>query len=268
MPTVWPPLSGGTVSTAELIVAAGVGARVAAAPMAGLWSCFPGTTWRIRLALVLGLSIVALPAARAAAPAPTGNPLLIVAAEAVVGLGLGAAVAAALAAAAWAGGLLGSVSGLSWADEFGGEPGGDAAADVGGMARLAWWLAASGFLAAGGHLAIVAGVIDGLRTLPVGTVLETAAPRLVPLAAQLPALALALALSLAIPALVAVITFHVVAAICLRTVRFAPGQGLLQAAAALVLLAAVILGGDAWIGGAGRSIEPLVRETLATPAVH
>lgn len=255
-------------STAELIVVAGVCARVAAATAAGLWSCYPGLTWRIRLALVVALATVALPAARAAAPAPVGNPLVIVAAEAVVGLGLGAAVAAALAAAAWSGSLLGSVSGLAWADEFGGDPGGEAAADAGGMARLAWWLAAGGFLAAGGPLAIVGGLVDGLRTLPVGTALETTAVNLVPLATRLPALALALALSLAIPALVAVVTFHVVAAICLRTVRFAPGQGLLQAAAAVVLLAAVILGGDAWIGGAGRSIEPLVRDALATPAAR
>jgi hypothetical protein len=45
-----------------------------------------------------------------------------------------------------------------------------------------------------------------------------------------------------------------------RTVQFDPGQGILQAAASLVLLAAVCIGTDSWIGGFAAVVEaPLER---------
>ena len=73
--------------------------------------------------------------------------------------------------------------------------------------------------------------------------------------------AVAVALTLAaVPALAAVLAFHLVAAICVRTVQFDPGQGILQAAASLVLLAAVCIGTDSWIGGFAAVVEaPLER---------
>jgi len=52
-----------------------------------------------------------------------------------------------------------------------------------------------------------------------------------------------------VPGLVAVLCFHLTAAICIRAVPFSPGPGLLQACAALVLLAAISLGADAWSSG-------------------
>ncbi|MFM9194382.1 MAG: flagellar biosynthetic protein FliR [Planctomycetia bacterium] len=49
---------------------------------------------------------------------PIGPLLPVLAGEVLVGFAMGIAAAAVLAAAGWAGGILGSVSGLSWADDF------------------------------------------------------------------------------------------------------------------------------------------------------
>ena len=51
------------------------------------------------------------------------------------------------------------------------------------------------------------------------------------------------------------IAFHLTTAICPRAVPFAPGSGLLQALAAVVLLGAVYVGADAWAGGFGSLIQ-------------
>ena len=59
---------------------------------------------------------------------------------------------------------------------------------------------------------------------------------------------------LAVPALAAVLAFHLATAVCLRTIPFTPGPGLLQALASLVLLAAVYLGAEAWSDGFGRMV--------------
>jgi type III secretory pathway component EscT len=142
------------------------------------------------------------------------------------------------------------VAGLSWADDF--DPEGDAQAA--GMARLCRWLALGGFLGAGGHLAVVAGILDGVRTLPIGAATPadgTFAAGIAAAVTTLPDAALALAVSLALPAITAVLVFHLASTVCLRTIRFAPGQGMLQTLAALVLLGAVALGAETWAGGFG-----------------
>ena len=73
-----------------------------------------------------------------------------------------------VAAAGWAGTILGSVSGLSWADDF--DPGsGEATAGIG---RLAWWVGVAAFVAAGGQLVVIAGLLDSLHAMPVGAVLR------------------------------------------------------------------------------------------------
>ncbi|NCY03030.1 MAG: hypothetical protein EBX36_09015, partial [Planctomycetia bacterium] len=169
---------------------------------------------------------------RRAAP-PALVPLLV--GEAVVGLGLGLAAALAFAAAAWAGGILGAVSGMDGSAEI--AP--DAPAGEGGAARLAAWLGMAGFLLAGGHLAIVAGLVDSVSRLPVGTLAATGGHGLADLVATLPTAALNLSLSLAAPALAAVLAFQLAAAVSLRAVRCTAGPGLVQAAVSLVLLAAV-----------------------------
>jgi flagellar biosynthetic protein FliR len=235
---------------ADPLIAAGVCARVGVAVAVGTLPVFPGIPLQVRAALAVLLAVVAVPIAAAARAESLPPVPLLLAGEAIVGLGLGLAVALVLAAAAWAGTLLGSVAGLSWADDF--DPEGDAQAA--GMGRLAWWLGLAGFLAAGGHLAVVAGIVDSVRIVPIGAAIpgsEAFAAGLARLVTALPASAVSLALALATPALTAVVAFHLAIAVCLRTIRFAPGQGLLQTLASLVLLGAVVLGAENWCGGFG-----------------
>ena len=242
-----------------VLVAAGVLARVLGI-LGGAAAVLPEVSLRIRVALAVAIAAVTLPLALAAArldPAPSGatggGAMLLIAGEAAVGLGLGAALAAVASAGGWAGGLLGSVAGLSWADDF--DP--DGGSHSAGIARFAWWTSAGVFLATGGMQAIVAGIVDSVRMLPVGAVLPASGIHwagLEHLAADLPAVALSLAVSLAVPALVAVVAFHLMTAIILRTVPFAAGPGLLQGLAAVVLLASLVIGADTW----GKGFPSLV----------
>ena len=251
------------------LVAAGVFARVASTVAAGV-VLLPELSFRIRFALALALAAAAFPAALDAhrlhsatagtAAHATLLPVLpLLAGELLVGMAMGAAASAVASAGAWAGGILGSVAGLSWADDF--DPDGDA--QSAGMARLAWWISFGCFLTAGGLQGIVAGILDGVRLMPVGTLLGAqggAAAARADLAINVPALALSLAVTIAVPALVAVIAFHLTTAICLRTVPFATGPGFLQALAAMVLLAAIYVGADSWCRGFGSLVQgPLER---------
>lgn len=244
----------------EIVVAVGVCGRIAAAVGTGTLPILPEGSFRIRFALAVALAVVAVPMAMAVqasgAMRPIGPLLPVLAGEVLVGFMMGIAAAAVLAAAGWAGGILGSVSGLSWADDF--DPA--AAGDSAGIARLAWWVGLAAFFTAGGHLAVVGGAIDSVRHLPIGTVLGGPAEEwLTRLAIATPAMAFSLAVMLALPALVAIVAFHVAGSICLRTVPFSPGPGLLQGLASVVLLACLWLGADAWAGGGTammlRSIE-------------
>ena len=245
------------IFTADPTLAAGVVVRMAAAVAAGGLPVFPRLDLRVRAAATLALAAVAAPAAVAAGDRLALGPL--VAGEALVGFGLGLAAALVFAAASWAGGILGTVAGLNWADEA--NP--DAASGEGGAARLAAWLATAGFLAAGGHLVIIGGLVESVRRLPVGLVAAgDGRAGLAELVATMPSTALALALALAAPALVAVVAFHVVAAVCVRAVRLAPGPGLLQAAASLVLLAAVLAGAGAWTQGFAAAVRPPLERTF------
>jgi flagellar biosynthetic protein FliR len=249
---------------ADPVLAGAVLARMAAAVFAGALPLTGQVPLKVRVMLAVCLTVLALPAAghsRAASLAAQPLPIVIVG-EAVVGLGLGLVVAAIVAAAAWAGGLLGSVSGLSWADDFA-TPSGDP--EPTGVARLAWWLGLAGFFAAGGHLAVVAGLLESVRLMPVGCLFagQRVEPSLVAVVVTAPALALSLVTALAVPVLAAVVTFHLAVAICLRTVRFDPGQGLLQALAAIVLMFAFLAGAEAWLGGFGAVAHAQIERSFA-----
>ncbi len=244
----------------EIVVAVGVCGRIAAAVCTGTLPILPGGSFRIRLALAVALAAVAVPMALAmqnTSQAPSIGPLLpVLAGELLVGLMMGTAAAAALAVTAWAGGILGSVSGLSWADDF--DP--DAAGESAGIARLAWWVGLAAFFTAGGQLAVVGGLIDSVRHVPVGTAFGGPPQEwLVRLAVTTPAVAVSLAAVLVLPALAAVVAFHLASAICLRAVLFSPGPGLLQGLASLVLLGSLWIGAEAWTGGSAimmlRSID-------------
>ena len=244
----------------EIVVAVGVCARIAAAVVTGTLPILPGGSFRIRLTLAFALAVVAVPMALAVQVAdgsrPIGPLLPVLASELLVGLLMGTAAAAVLAATAWAGGILGSVSGLSWADDF--DPA--AAGESAGVARLAWWVGLAAFFTAGGQLAVVGGLIDSVRHVPVGTALSGLPQEwLVTLAVTTPSVAISLAAVLVMPALVAVVAFHLASGICLRAIPFSPGPGLLQGLASLVLLASLWLGAEAWAGGSAimmlRSID-------------
>lgn len=246
------PVAGEPIALSlPVFVAAGTLARVLGL-LAGATSLLPGVAVRIRIALAVAFAAVSLPLAVAMqgpAPTATGGPLiLMLVGETAVGLGFGVAIAALVSAGAWAGGVLGNAAGLTWADDF--DP--EGSSESAGCARFAWWMSAGAFLAGGGLEALAMGIVDSLRVLPIGAALPASAtlhPSLDHLAADLPAVAFPLALSLAVPGLLAVLAFHLTAAIVLRTVPFVPGSGLLQGLAAVVLLGALFVGADAWARG-------------------
>jgi len=247
-----------TASSQDVLIAAGVCVRMVAAVCTGTLPIVEGVSLRIRLALAAALAVVAVPIATKMPPLqPDTGTAIVLAGEAFVGLAFGTAIAASLAATAWAGGVLGTASGLSWADDF--APAGDQQAA--GVSRLAWWVGLAAFVAAGGQLAVVSGLVDTVRHVPVGAV-GTASVRdaLVGLAVDLPAQAVALAASLAMPALSAVLAFHLAAAICVRTVSFVPGTGLLQGLAAVVLLVSLWLGLESWIHGGSAAVLAAVAD--------
>lgn len=258
------PASTLLTALADPVLASAVLARMAAAVFAGVLPLTGQVPLTVRALLAVCLSALALPVAaqaRGGTPAMP-PPAAVIIGEVVVGLGLGVVAAAIVAAAAWAGGLVGSVSGLSWADDFT-TPAGDP--EPTGVARLAWWLGLAGFFAADGHLAVVAGLLESVRVMPVGSLFagHGGESPLVAVVAAAPALALSLVTALAVPALAAVVTFHLALAICLRTVRFDPGQGLLQALAAIVVMFTFIAGAEAWLGGFGAVAHARIEHAFA-----
>jgi flagellar biosynthetic protein FliR len=241
---------------AHAAVVAGVLVRMAVAVWAGGMPVAEAAGFRVQAAVVLAMAVAAAPGALALPPPPAADGLAVLGmlgGEVVVGLGIGLAIATVVAAASWAGLLLGSVTGLSWADDVGGGPGPESA----GIGRLAWWLGLAGFIAAGGHERLMAGLVDGIRILPIGSIGgATARLGLLDLVTVMPTIGLSLAVSLALPALAAVLVGHLVAAIAVRTVGFDPGQGLLPAAVSLVLLVVLWSGIDSWIGGFAAAVQP------------
>lgn len=241
------------MSPEHALVATGAFVRVGLATAVGGMPLAVGTSLQVRIAVALALAIAGWPAAWASAATVPAPPPLVLGGEAIVGLGLGVALAAVFAAARWAGTLLGSVSGLSWSDDF--TP--DAESQASGIAQLAWWLGLAGFIAAGGHLQLVAGLVDSFRVLPVGAVAgQGGFAGLAAVVSAAPGTGLALALALAGPALAAVLVFHVAATIAVRVGRVDPGQGLLQSLASVVVLAGVCVAADAWIGGFTVLVQP------------
>jgi len=250
-------------AVSDPVLAAAVLARMSAAVFVGGLPLTVQVPRKVRGVLAVTLALLALPTAAAAGRAAVVGQTLpfVLVCEAIVGLGLGLVVAAIVAAATWAGSLLGSVSGLAWAEDF--TPAGDA--EPAGLARLAWWLGVAGFFAAGGHLAVVAGLLESVRSVPVGSVFAAGAVEspIVDVVIAAPGLALSLVTALAAPALAAVIAFHLAMTICLRTLRFDPGQGLMQAIAAVVVVLVLVAGAEAWLSGFGGVAQAQIEQSLA-----
>lgn len=246
-------------------LAAVVSGGLAAARMAGFVAVgslplAPGMSVTIRLMLGLALAAAAVPLA-VSQPCEPAQPLALAAlAEGLLGGLAGLAVACLTAAAGWAGNLVGRVSGLSWADEF--TPGGTGEAGIG---RLAWWIAAAAFLACGGARIVVAGLLDTLVTTPPGSsTVADLAGLLVPTLAR----SFALAVALALPVLVALLAFHVTAAVICRSLPLTPVAGLLPSLAATVLAAAMLLGAGRWSNDIGESVAAFASQALDSQALE
>ena len=66
------------------------------------------------------------------------------------------------------------------------------------------------------------------------------------------------------PILVAVITTHLTATICMRSVVVTPGPGVLQGVAAAVMLGGLIVGSQQWAGHAGDILRGPFEATFET----
>ena len=259
-----PPL----VEPAAAIVVAGLAVRVAGLLLVGGQRLYPGLTPQLWLGLLLVVAVATAPAAIAAsqtAAAPLPPLPLLFGSEFLVGAGLGIAVALLISAVAAAGAMLAATAGLDWAAAF--TPGSE---DRPGVARLCGWLGFAAFVIAGGQRLVVNGLLESCWRLPIGRLAGSVGMVEFPLAEmliQLPSVGLSLAVSLAFPVLVAVLTTHITAAICLRTVSFTPGIGLLQGVAAVVLLGGLLLGSRQWSEQAGRLLISPLEATFAAVTV-
>ena len=218
---------------------------------------FPGTPLRVRVVLSLALSLMVLPQVMVLAD---GSPITIspmtVLGEVLVGGILGSSISMVLGATAWAGQILGTISGLSWAEDF--EPFGEV--QSAGVSTFAWWVGMAAFFASGGHLAVVCGALETFTTLPVGSwphaSLET-------MCSLVPGLSLHLAISMAMPAMMALVAMHLVTTIIVRIAPLSPGSGLVQAAGAVVLLFSMFVGADTWARGWGEAVSAPLERILA-----
>jgi flagellar biosynthesis protein FliR len=222
----------------------------------------PGIPFVVRAALGWALSIAAIVWTLPLSSEPLPNVPFTVAAATELCLGalLGLSVACVTAASAWAGTILGSISGLSWADDFSTGP----AEATTPLSRLIWWVAAGAFVSIGGAQVLVLGILDSLTTLPLGGAFD------VHLGASLvTALAMAcrLAIALALPAMIAILAWHIAAAIACRVLPLSPSAGLLQGTAAMVLLLAIWTGGPTWTTGIATAMEVTCKRVFELPAI-
>jgi len=248
-----PPLPADSLVLACL--AGGAAVRIGAATLALARGTLPDLPLRVTVGSAAALALAAVPTltgvpnvARLPAGAATGNWLylpLVLGGEAVCGWALGMVAVVAIGIGGWSGSLLAGATSLGWDDDL---PAGDP--QSAGMARLCWWMGAAAFLATGGTGFLVAALLGSLTRLPVGAVAGGAAAPwstvATDLAIRLPGAVLELAAGLALPALVAVIAFHLTMAICLRAIRFIPGPGLIPGLVAAMVLASLMLTAPAW----------------------
>lgn len=235
-------------------------ARVVGFVSVGTLPLGPGMPLVVRVALAWALSIAAISWELPAGLEQPGHlPLaLAVPSELFLGALFGMSVACVTAASAWAGTVLGSISGLSWADDFSSGP----AEATTPLSRLLWWIAAATFVSSGGVKVVVLGLVDSLGTLPLGAALDVGVST-----SLLTALAMGcrLAITLALPAMIAVLSWHISAAIACRVIPLSPSAGLLQGSAAMVLLLAIWAGGPLWTAGIATAMEVTCERVFELP---
>lgn len=244
--------------------AAGLFLRVAAIVEIAAPAIVPGVPFRARVAASALVALAGLPALLvsqppSAAAAGWDAAATLLAGEAFVGAALGFVVATLASAVGWAGAVLGDAAGLSW-------PADDEVAEA-GVAALARWFSLGVFVSAGGLAGAVLAVIDGIRVLPIGCLTAGTAPdTFVGLAVAACSSAIGLAVAVALPGLAAILAFQMVAAMVLRAGACAAGPGLVHAAGALVLLAALFHGVSGWSEAAGPRVGHAIDGLLAPAA--
>ncbi|MDA7885947.1 flagellar biosynthetic protein FliR [Pirellulales bacterium] len=243
-------------SQSSMIIAVGVLARITGVLFSGGLRMFPGGTVHLRIALLLVLGLAAAPVAISVSQLQgvTEQAFVpMVFSELLVGCCLGITVSFFVSVFESSGSLLASVAGLNWADVF--TPGGSGGP---GVARLCGWVGLASFVAAGGQQLVVAGLIDSFLQLPVGALAQSSDLFGLPIVMrliELPSLCLQMALMIAAPLLVAVMTAHLTATICMRSVDTTPGPGVLQGIAAAVMLGGLIVGSQQWAGNSGEYLR-------------
>jgi len=229
---------------AAVAVCLAVVARCGGFVAASTFPVYPGVDARVRLAMAIAVSAVAMPGVLASGVSPEGITPIALVAEAVLGAAMGTAVACVSASAAWAFGMAATACGLA-----GGDDADPLSVEGAGIARLAWWISAGGFVASGGARGVLGGLLDSFVTMPVGGRGDGVVSQLLAVATSLPAAAFTIAVSLALPVVAALVAYHAVVAIATRAAGFEPGVGLVQASASLLLLVILFLTADVWIVG-------------------
>jgi|688.fasta_scaffold507848_2 flagellar biosynthetic protein FliR len=248
---------------AAVAVCLAVVARCGGFIAASTFPVYPGIDVRVRLVMAIAVSAVAMPGVLASGIASDAITPLAVVAEAMLGLAMGTAVACVTAAAAWALGMAAAACGLAAGDDA--DP---LSGEGAGIARLAWWISAGGFVAAGGARGVLSGLLDSFVAMPLGGRGDGVVPQLLAVATTLPASAFTIAVSLALPLLAAIVAYHVVVAIATRAAGFESGLGLVQASAAILLVAILFLTADVWIVGFPRRIDDAVAGAFTAKEVR
>jgi len=239
-----------------LPVFAGVLTRIAGVLLGGGMRLFPGGTIHLRLGLLFVLGFAAAPLAISVVESQSVSgqlSLLLIFSELLIGVCLGLSISFLATVFESVGSVLANVAGLNWADVF--TPGGSGGP---GVARLCGWVGLASFVAAGGQQLVVGGLVNSFLQMPVGALSETSELLGVPVVMrliELPSLCLQLTLVVSAPILVALITAHLTATICMRSIAVTPGPGVLQGIAAAVMLGGLVVGSQQWAGHAGEILR-------------
>jgi len=121
---------------------------------------------RVRIALAAFIAIAAQPTLPETAPVPLDSPqaLLLVMQQLVIGVSIGFAVRVVFASVEFAGELVGLQMGLNFAGFFDPATGGQTTAVSRFFGVTVSWL----FIVTGGHLLVIAGVMQSFQSFPVG----------------------------------------------------------------------------------------------------
>lgn len=209
---------------------------------------------RVRALLAMGLTIGLLPrasASGAAAAETTGQWIIGLAGEAMIGVAMGLALALTFAAAGIAGDLIAGQMGLSLPEAYDPRGAGGQSSPIG---QAYWLLAAVVFFAANGHHALLNAMASSFDAVPVMT-LANSAPAAVELLVGLMQSAMVLAIQLAAPVFAATLAADLAMGMVARTI---PQLGVMTAGLTVRAIAGLVVAG----AGAAATVAVL-RGSLA-----